>query len=329
MSNLTLITQSILINSSRAERDESEGIYMPLSAYDGVAVTLLLIGTIIVFENALVIWVFITRKTLHTHMNIFVVHLAITDILMVFFSYPLVIFAAFHRFWLFGQVLCILEGFSVAFLGYSSIFILCAISVDRYIVICRQDLLHIQTNSVAIKANLVCSACALLWALLPLFGWGSYNLDGGDISCALDWQSKTPRNWTYNICVMFTCFLLPLGIIIMMYFKITSAVKSTRRFPTWCRQARQKRKQIQMEARLAKTVASMIVAFLLSWSPYAIVCCWALFGDASHIPKVATLIPAMFAKAAGIWNPIIYAVTNKHFRTAFFDVLPLLKLEIS
>ncbi len=53
-----------------------------------------------------------------------------------------------------------------------------------------------------------------------------------------------------------------------------------------------------------------ILAFLLSWVPYAIVAAFGLVKPHSEmfVTPLLSEIPVMFAKASAFWNPLIYAL---------------------
>lgn len=58
----------------------------------------------------------------------------------------------------------------------------------------------------------------------------------------------------------------------------------------------------------------MCCAFMLTWTPYAVVSFWAAYGDPNSIPVRLTLVSVLIAKTSTIWNPLIYFVLNKKFR---------------
>ena len=62
--------------------------------------------------------------------------------------------------------------------------------------------------------------------------------------------------------------------------------------------------------------AVAICLFLVAWTPYAIVCLWAAFGDPETIPVSMTAAPSVFAKSSACYNPLVYALLNKRFRLA-------------
>ncbi|ODN00900.1 Compound eye opsin BCRH1 [Orchesella cincta] len=64
-------------------------------------------------------------------------------------------------------------------------------------------------------------------------------------------------------------------------------------------------------------ILSIIVCFLVSWTPYAICSMIGQFGDASLLSPLATALPAIFAKSSVIYNPFVYGLSHPLFRTAF------------
>jgi hypothetical protein len=53
----------------------------------------------------------------------------------------------------------------------------------------------------------------------------------------------------------------------------------------------------------------MIVAFLVSWLPYAIVCFVKIAGY--DVTPTVSALPLLCAKSSICWNPIIYVVLNE------------------
>ena len=62
------------------------------------------------------------------------------------------------------------------------------------------------------------------------------------------------------------------------------------------------------ELRVVCMVATMIISFLLAWTPYSIVSLMTTFGKSVSPP--AALIPALIAKSSTCYNPVIYVGLN-------------------
>merc|ERR1719367_2743153 len=57
----------------------------------------------------------------------------------------------------------------------------------------------------------------------------------------------------------------------------------------------------------------MILAFNVSWTPYAVVCFLRLLNKI-NIPAVWTVPGFIFTKSSCCWNPVIYVFLNRQFR---------------
>ena len=67
--------------------------------------------------------------------------------------------------------------------------------------------------------------------------------------------------------------------------------------------------------------AVTIVAFLLSWSPYAFVSLVATIKGHHVLTPGEAEIPELLAKASVVYNPIIYTFMNNRFRLTLWEIL--------
>lgn len=68
------------------------------------------------------------------------------------------------------------------------------------------------------------------------------------------------------------------------------------------------------EARIAWMVVLMVVAFLVSWMPYATVALTVVFNPAINFSPLVKVMPIYMAKSSTIYNPMIYIYMNKQVR---------------
>nr|CAH0110309.1 unnamed protein product [Daphnia galeata] len=69
------------------------------------------------------------------------------------------------------------------------------------------------------------------------------------------------------------------------------------------------------EIRIAKVALLNIALWAGMWTPYAAITL-KLIGDQSNITTLVTIWPALIAKSASIWNPVVYAISHPNFRVA-------------
>ncbi|CAG7731959.1 unnamed protein product, partial [Allacma fusca] len=66
-----------------------------------------------------------------------------------------------------------------------------------------------------------------------------------------------------------------------------------------------------------RVIFTIIICFLIAWTPYAIASLIGQFGDESNpLSRLGTAIPAIFAKTSVVFNPIVYGISHPHFRSA-------------
>lgn len=59
-----------------------------------------------------------------------------------------------------------------------------------------------------------------------------------------------------------------------------------------------------------------VILFLVAWMPFTIYFLIISIQEASTLPALFHVVPAVFAKTSTCYNPVIYAIVNKRFRIA-------------
>lgn len=61
-------------------------------------------------------------------------------------------------------------------------------------------------------------------------------------------------------------------------------------------------------------------AFIIAWSPYAVISMWSACGY--HVPSLTSILASLFAKSASFYNPLIYFGMSSKFRKDLCVLLP-------
>nr|ADZ24786.1 ciliary opsin [Terebratalia transversa] len=289
-----------------------------------VIIVLVLFVTAILgfFMNGSVLIIFYRKKELRSPTNMFIISMAFNDLMMSILGNPFAAVSNLHHRWIFGDAACVWYGFIMFFLGLNGIYHLTAIAFDRYIVIAKPLLSSKITTRVAALAISVCWFGAFLWSVFPVFGWSSYVEEGEHSSCSINWISQSIVDSSYIISIFIFCFFLPILLVIFSYFHVYMTVRTIAKSNTFGKDSKITKKNEAVERKMAKMVIIMITVFFGSWSPYAIVSMFVAFGDGSSLPAAAIAAPAIIAKSAMIWNPIIYVLMNVQFRSGFAEMYP-------
>uniref|UniRef100_A0A673IW34 Parapinopsin-like n=1 Tax=Sinocyclocheilus rhinocerous TaxID=307959 RepID=A0A673IW34_9TELE len=283
---------------------------MPSMDYTILAV---IIGFFSVFGIILsmnVIVVTLKHRQLRQPLKFALVNLAVADLgCATFGGLPTMATNAMGYFSL-GRVGCVLEGFAVAFFAIAGLCSVAIIAVERCMVVCRPvGSVTFQTRH-AVAGAVIAWVWSFLWNTPSLFGWGSYELEGVQTSCAPDWYSRNLANVSYIMCYFLLCFALPFSVIVISYTRLlwTLLRKVTKL------KMSEGGSTARAETQVACMVVVMVMAFLLIWLPYAAFALSVILDPNLYIDPVIATVPVYLAKSSTVFNPIIYIFMNRQFR---------------
>ncbi|XP_053731261.1 melanopsin-A isoform X5 [Synchiropus splendidus] len=300
---------------------------VPDHAHYTIGSFILAIGITGTVGNFLVIYAFRRSRSLRTPANMFIVNLAIADLLMCVTQTPVFFISSMRKRWIFGERACELYAFCGALFGICSMITLMIIAVDRYFVITRPlTSIGVLSYKRAFVVVMVAWAYSLGWSLPPFFGWSAYVPEGLMTSCTWDYMTFTPSVRAYTTLLFTFVFFLPLAVIIYCYVFIFRAVRSTnqtmQKLSISSRESGRTLTRLQNEWKMAKVALLVILLYVVSWAPYSSVALTALAGYADMLTPYMNSVPAVIAKASAIHNPIIYAITHPKYRLALARYVP-------
>ncbi|XP_036386687.1 parapinopsin-like [Megalops cyprinoides] len=281
----------------------------PPSVYTALSIVMAIFTSASIILNGTVIIVTLRHRQLRQPLNYALVNLAAADLGSTLTGGLLsVVTNAKGYFWL-GRKACVFEGFSVAFFGIAALCTVAVIAVERMVVVCKP----LGTVMFQTKHGATGLAIAWVWSLVwntpPLFGWGSYQLEGVGTSCAPDWHSRDPANVSYILCYFFLCFAVPFVIIVVCYSRLLWTLRQVARLGFVEGGAAAK-----AEARVGRMVVVMVLAFLVGWMPYACVSLAVIIDPELHINPIIGTVPVYLAKSSTVYNPLIYIYMNRQFQ---------------
>ncbi|XP_065563422.1 pinopsin-like [Artemia franciscana] len=279
------------------------------------AIYLAAVTFISVVANTLVLVAFFKEKKLRTPINMVLINLSFSDLGIATVGTTISFVNSIERKWAFSQEVCHFYALVSALCGISSITTLAVLAFWRSMMItspmCRKWSLSRRRSNTLILFIWCYSTCV---TMPPLLGWGKFGEEFGGISCSVDWRDESLLSKTYIMYIFFFGLILPLLAIIMAYSKIIGAVKK-----------KTKTNRTKLQSRLTIMIGIMVITFLFSWTPYAIVSLLEAFGDKSNLqlhPSFVT-IPSLFAKSSVIFNPLVYAGLNTQFQKVWRRIFHL------
>ncbi|MFT7807052.1 opsin-5-like [Arapaima gigas] len=288
-----------------------------------IGVYLIALGWLSWFGNSIVIFVLYKQRASLQPTDFLTFNLAVSDASISVFGYSRGIIEIFNVFRDNGFIItsvwtCQVDGFCTLLFGLASINTLTVISVTRYIKGCHPNKAHCLNNNTMFISLVFIWLGAAFWAGTPLVGWGSYT-DRGYGTCEVDWAKANFSTIykSYIVSILIFCFFLP---VLVMLFSYVSIINTVKRGNALSSDGDLSERQRKMERDV--TIVSIVIctAFILAWSPYAVVSMWSAWGF--QVPSLTSIFTRLFAKSASFYNPLIYFGLSSKFRRDVGVLLP-------
>uniref|UniRef100_A0A4W5N1E9 Opsin 6, group member b n=1 Tax=Hucho hucho TaxID=62062 RepID=A0A4W5N1E9_9TELE len=283
-----------------------------------IGVYLLILGWLSCLGNGVVILLLVKQRHNLEPQDFLTLNLAVSDAGVAIFGYSRGILEVFNLFKDDGLLIktiwtCQVDGFLIMLFGLISINTLTSISVIRYIKGCQPSYAHYNNHCNVAVVIVAVWLCALFWSGAPLVGWGSYTARKYG-TCEIDWvQARFSVSYRLYVILIFTFnFFIPFVVIWFSYVSIIRAVNNSHKSS---RGGAVSEREKQMERSITTVSLILCSAFLLAWSPYAVISMWSACGH--QVPPLHSILASLFAKSASSYNPFIYLGLNSKFRQDF------------
>ncbi|XP_032239260.2 green-sensitive opsin-1 [Nematostella vectensis] len=296
--------------------NDSDNIYSRFGGKSGYVMyymTMLVILIAGISGNGITI--VICRRPEHRKKEItpLLINLAVADLIIVTFGYSLTFTSNIRGAYLVeGDPLCYWSAIVNGTVGIGSIGTMVVVNILIYKSTRRNIMFKLspRTMAVAFVGIWTYSACVVF---PPLFGWNRIVPGTTHTSCEPDWSNQTSLGLSYNIYMMVFGFFLPLICISFTFYRIRKCLAA----PTVLQNTFKKRAHVE----LVRMMTGVVTAFTLSWSPYAIVCLKSMVVGKQKLAPFTSEVTALMAKASAVYNPIVYVVLSKRFRSSLVSLV--------
>ncbi|XP_034617544.1 neuropeptide FF receptor 1-like [Trachemys scripta elegans] len=315
------------------------GTFLPYYQHSPAMAAVFIVAYLCIFlsclaGNSLVCLVVVRNQRMHTVTNLFILNLAISDLLVGIFCVPTTLLDNLITGWPFNQVVCTMSGLVQGSSVSASVFTLVAIAMDRFHCI----ILPFRERLSLLKAVII---IVIMWVLAIAIMCPSAILltvahmedhflvlnDGHNTTyplytCYEAWSDSSMRK-LYTTILFTHIYLIPLVLIVFMYgricLKLCSSTVPIPEHPTCAsRVGSTSRKRI----RVIKMLILVALLFVVSWLPL-----WTLMLLVDYINLTddhLDLLTGYFFPFAH-WlafsnssiNPVIYGYFNENFRRSF------------
>ncbi|XP_037512051.2 alpha-2A adrenergic receptor [Rhipicephalus sanguineus] len=283
-----------------------------------MAVLLLAFMVLAVLGNAMVVLTVLRHRGMRTRTNMFIVNLAIADILVALLDMPVSMATLLRGDWVMGRTFCQFNGFTMALLLMCSIHTLMYMSVHKYLSITRP----FSHRGEGYRKVAVFLAAAWLWpffcAVTPFVGLTEIVYKRGASQCGPAYP-RDLKMYSHSALITITNYFIPLGVMAFCYVNIfrviadhMSRVKSHMGLHN----------SVVQQKRINITLFLVLICFLLCWTPYMIYTFYVNSrGSKTHVPYILNPVSYWFGYMNSACNPIIYAFRSPSFRHGYKEIL--------
>ncbi|XP_054165802.1 neuropeptide F receptor-like [Oppia nitens] len=288
---------------------------------------LIFIGTL---GNGLVCIVVARKPKMRTSRNLFIINLAISDLLLCFFTIPFSLVEISVKFWPFGVTMCKL----VVSLEATSIFVstisITAIALDRYQVILHSGGDHRMFGSIV---KLVAIWIMAIMLALPLFLYRtveSHELSKLNLPwlksvnyCVERWPIAHGRGY-YSVFSMVFQYVLPILIVSIVYTRLCMKLRTRALRRTSTTQLPKLKSRLKKRTRKTNSLLiSIALIFCISWLPLNLInivadFCFPFKSDTTF--RIVFAICHMAGMSSACSNPLLYGWLNQNFRNEFKEL---------
>lgn len=264
--------------------------------------------------------IFSISRQLHTPTNLFLLSLAVSDLLVGLLLMPVEIIYV-EVCWFLGDILCTLYYLADYVITSASVANMVFISLDRYLAIC--DPLRYATKVTKGRAQVCVSLCWICSVFYRLFLLNDH-LENPGKSNTCSGECVVIIGNAAGVTDMIFTFIVPITVISFLYFRVSVAALS---------QARVLRSQIaaaesklghvsvrRNEMKAARTLGVVVVVFLFCFCPYYFP---ALEGKNTSVNASSAPFDIWLAHFNSCLNPVIYAFFYPWFRKSIMLILTL------
>lgn len=286
----------------------------------GLALVYTMLIVMSVVGNGCVIWIFSTSKSLRTASNIFIVNLAVFDLVMAV-EMPMFVVNCFMERMLGWELGCDVYAALGAVSGLGQSITNAAIAFDRYRTISCPIDGRLNSKQAAVIVAFTWS-WTMPFTVLPLLKvWGQFTTEGFLTTCSFDYLTDDQDTRAFVICIFVWAYVIPLSFIVYFYSQLLQSIRNHEKMLR--DQAKKMNvkslvsnqdKERSIELRIAKVAFTIFFLFLMAWTPYATVALIGAFGNRELLTPLATMLPAVFAKTVSCIDPWIYAINHPRYR---------------
>lgn len=288
--------------------------------------SLIVLNILSLIGNLLVCLAVQRNPRLRTSTNLYIIALAVSDLLSAVFVMPISEAILFVGNWPFGESLCQFHAFINLFVIYVSPATMSLTAINRYYRICRSNSSYrriFSRNKSRFWLAFVWLFVAIYIAVPRLVEIQDFEFVPGYAQCSIKHLNEKAKIVHYSIVLTFLLAIPSLATAVS-YSKVLRTIRQHKMevLPSICQMRKRTnaaRISVQ-EIKLSRSLFTVVLAFIVCWIPFWVIVILRRFFIISMTRNVELM--CMFCLyVSNTINPVIYAGMNSSFRLAFRRII--------
>lgn len=287
--------------------------------------SIILLNVVSLLGNILVCISVYRNTRLRTSTNLYIVALAISDLLSAIFVMPFAAGVLISGKWPFGEAVCQMIAFFGPYVLYISPVTMGFTAINRYVRICKSNQQYKRFFSpwksfISLAFAWILIACYIL--ITRFTGLQGFYFEPGYAVCLNQHLNKLATIIHY-VFVLGLFFILPLVLTIFSYRKVLRKIQEHNAVLERSLENREGNfaSVTTHEIRISRSLFVVVFAFMLCWIPVWLITILTRLSIVDTMPRNIRLLCTFFLNLSNTVNPFIYAGMNPLFRREFRRIL--------
>ena len=287
------------------------------------AIFLAIVNAMAISGNISVCYAVYRNQRLRSLANMFIVALAVSDLLISVSCMPLSVATLVQGRWVFGTIVCQLQGFAIFTFAASSLNTMGIIAISRYVCVVKPTRYIVLFRKQRILLYIAAVWCMVVIGSVPplIFQTGRYTFQPAKAMCMYPFQT----NIAYTVFIECVFVAAPFTLITFCYAKVFYIVARLNHVFKQENNPEQLRAIVE-EAKVTKTLALVMASFSLCWLPISIMDYIDAARGEPTLPRKMYLTYGFLVYLSSTVNPFIYGATNRRFRQEYKAILKKISL---
>lgn len=240
--------------------------------------------------------------------NLYIISLALSDIILSSVAMPFTCVSALDGQWMFGGAICWLQASLATMLGTTSLANMALIAANRLLKVVYPNMHRKLVSKKTILISILTAWCYTGAVPLSLYLTGVKNtFHPGHLVCLFDFSTAS-----YTLVALIAIFeaFIPYQVIFVCYLKVWHFLKRhSVQVSAWNTNAE--------DIKRNRLLALIVMTFTVCFTPFLVVILLESFHEQFSLPRQVYLFATIMVGLASCVNPVIYGIMNTDFRREF------------